>query len=209
MKGSHIRILLADDHYVVRMGLRAIIEMEPDLRIVGEAEDGTQAIEQFRRHRPEVVLMDLKMPKLDGLQATVLLRKEFPDARILMLSTYDGHEDIHRALAAGAMGYVLKNSSGADLVQAIRAVRAGQRYIPPVVAQRLAQRPPCSDLSERELDVLRLVVKGLSNKELADQLRITEHTAKSHLKSILGKLNVRDRTEAATLAIHQGIVHLP
>lgn len=202
------RILLVDDHYVVRMGLRAIIEMEPGLALVGEAENGSIAVELFRRHQPDVVLMDLRMPGMDGIKATCLIRAEFPQARVIMLTTYDGHEDIHRALSAGAQGYVLKNAPGEDLVRAIQTVCAGQRYLPLVVQRRLKERPPCSDLSQRELEVMQLVVKGLSNKELADQLNITEHTAKSHLKNILGKLNVRDRTEAATLALQQGIVRL-
>ncbi len=201
-----IRVLLVDDHYVVRMGLRAIIEMEPGLQVVGEADSGAQAIELYRRYKPDVVLMDLRMPGMDGIKATAAIRTEFPSARVIMLTTFDGHEDIHRALSVGALGYVLKNAPGEDLVRAIQAVQAGQRYIPTTIARRLAERPPCSDLSQRELEVLQLVVKGMSNKELADQLHITEHTAKSHLKNILGKLNVRDRTGAATVAIQQGIV---
>lgn len=203
-----IRLLLVDDHTIVRMGLRGIIAAEPDLRVVAEAENGPQALEQYRQHRPDVTLMDLRMPGWDGVETTLRIRREFREARILMLSTYDGDHDIRRALQAGANGYVLKNTSGEELVRAIKAVQEGQRYLPGAVAASLAAGLAHPALTPRELEVLQLVAKGLANKEIADVLSMTEHTAKAHLKSILAKLGVRDRTEAATTALRRGLVRL-
>lgn len=208
MSKDSIRILVADDHYVVRMGLVALVETEPDLQVVGEAADGVQAIEQYKKLLPDLTLMDLRMPRTDGIVATQKIREQFPAARILMLTTYDGDEDIHKALSAGASGYLLKNSTRASLIPALRAVAAGQRWIPQEVASRLAARKLFEELTPRELDVLQLLAKGRANKEIADVLNISEYTVKGYLKNILGKLHVADRTEAVTAALQRGIIHL-
>jgi DNA-binding NarL/FixJ family response regulator len=206
--GPKIRILVADDHFVVRMGLTALVNTEPDLEVVGEAVDGAQAVHAFDQHRPDLVLMDLRMPVKDGVWATAEIRARHPNARVLMLTTFDGDTDIHRAIEAGAQGYVLKNSTGEKLIPALRAVAAGQRWIPKEIATRLASRNIFEELTPRELQVLEQMAKGLANKEIADVLKITGHTVKDHLKSILGKLHVADRTEAVTVAIQRGIIHL-
>ena len=203
-----IRILIADDHYVVRMGLTALVETEADLQVVGEASDGIQVVELYKKHEPDLVLMDLRMPRADGIAATRVIREQFPKARILMLTTYDGDDDIHRALSAGASGYLLKNSTRESLIPAIRAVASGQRWIPQEVASRLAKRKMFEELTPRELEVLNQLAKGLANKEIADVLNISEHTVKGYLKAILGKLHVADRTEAVTAALQRGIIHL-
>lgn len=203
-----IRILIADDHYVVRMGLTALVETEADLQVVGEASDGIQVVELYKKHEPDLVLMDLRMPRADGIAATRVIREQFPKARILMLTTYDGDDDIHRALTAGASGYLLKNSTRESLIPAIRAVASGQRWIPQEVASRLAKRKMFEELTPRELEVLNQLAKGLANKEIADVLNISEHTVKGYLKAILGKLHVADRTEAVTAALQRGIIHL-
>lgn len=208
MSEKTIRILIADDHYVVRMGLAALVGTEPDLQVVGEAADGVQVVELYKKHNPDLVLMDLRMPRVDGVAATRQIRSQFPQARILMLTTYDGDDDIHKALTAGASGYLLKNSTRDSLIPALRAVAAGQRWIPQEVANRLAARKMFEELTPREVDVLRQLAKGLANKEIADVLNISEHTVKGYLKSILGKLHVADRTEAVTAALQRGIIHL-
>lgn len=205
---GQIRVLVADDHFVVRMGLIALVKTEPDMEVVAEAADGSQAIAKYAQFQPGLVLMDLHMPVKDGIQATAEIRTQFPGARVLMLTTFDGDEDIHRALQAGAQGYVLKNSTGESLIPALRAVSAGQRWIPKEVATRLAFRKTFEELTGREVEVLHQLVKGLANKEIADALNITEYTVKDHLKNILGKLRVADRTEAVTAAIQRGIIHL-
>lgn len=206
--GPKIRILVADDHFVVRMGLTALVNTEPDFEVVGEAADGKQAVEGFEKHKPDLVLMDLRMPVKDGIRATAEIRAKHPNARVLMLTTFDGDTDIHRAMEAGAQGYVLKNSTGDKLIPALRAVAAGQRWIPKEVATRLASRNMFEELTPRELQVLEQMAKGLANKEIADVLNITAHTVKDHLKNILGKLHVADRTEAVTVALQRGIIHL-
>lgn len=206
--GSKIRILVADDHFVVRMGLTALVNTEPDFEVVGEAVDGAQAVHAFEKHKPDLVLMDLRMPVKDGVSATAEIRAKHPNARVLMLTTFDGDTDIHRAMQAGAQGYVLKNTTGDKLIPALRAVAAGQRWIPKEIATRLASRNLFEELTPRELQVLEQMAKGLANKEIADVLKITGHTVKDHLKSILGKLHVSDRTEAVTVAIQRGIIHL-
>ncbi|HEX4265569.1 MAG TPA: response regulator transcription factor [Verrucomicrobiae bacterium] len=203
-----IRILVADDHFVVRMGLTALVNTEPDFEVVGEAVDGVQAVHAFDKHKPDLVLMDLRMPVKDGVSATAEIRAKHPNARVLMLTTFDGDTDIHRAMQAGAQGYVLKNTTGDKLIPALRAVAAGQRWIPKEIATRLASRNLFEELTPRELQVLEQMAKGLANKEIADVLKITGHTVKDHLKSILGKLHVSDRTEAVTVAIQRGIIHL-
>jgi DNA-binding NarL/FixJ family response regulator len=199
-----LRILVADDHYIVRIGLEAVVNTEPDMKVVAEAADGAQAIELFERHRPDVVLMDSRMAVKNGVEATIEIRKRFPDACVLMLTAFDGDADIRRALDAGVQGYVLKGSTGENLIPAIRAVAAGERWIPTEVASRLALRT----LSSRELQVLDELAKGLANKQIAEVLNITEYTVKDHLKSILAKLHVADRTEAVTVAVQRGIIRI-
>jgi two-component system NarL family response regulator len=208
MNEKPIRILLVDDHHIVRVGLAALLNRQPDLRVVGEAEDGLQAIELYERFKPDVVLMDARMPGMSGAEATAAIRKKFPSARVVILTTYDGAEEIHRALQAGAWGYLLKKMRGPEVVQAIREVHAGKRFIPAPVSSRMAERIPCSDLTQRELEVVKLLAKGLSNKEIAAALNFTEHAAKSHLKNILSKLGVEDRTKAVITALQRGIVEL-
>lgn len=203
-----IRILVADDHYVVRMGITALVNTEADMEVVGEAADGHQAVEMFQRLNPNLVLMDLRMPAKDGIAATKEIRGANPNARVLMLTTYDGDTEIHRAMEAGAQGYVLKNSTGDKLIPALRAVAAGEKWIPKEIASRLAARKMFEELTPRELQVLQQMAKGLANKEIGDVLKITEHTVKDHLKSILGKLRVADRTEAVTVALQRGIIQL-
>ena len=203
-----IRILLADDHFVVRMGLAAVINTQPDMCVVAEASDGQQALELFRSHQPDVTLMDLRMPRMDGVEAITAIRKEFPNGRFIVLTTYDGNEDIYRALQAGARAYLLKDMLGDTLLEAIRAVHAGQRRIPPNIADRLAERMFREELSAREMQVLKLIVKGKSNKEIASALGVVEGTVKIHINNILGKLGVSDRTQATTFALQNGIIHL-
>jgi DNA-binding NarL/FixJ family response regulator len=207
-KDNPIRILIADDHFVVRMGLAAVINTQPDMVVVAEAVNGRQAIESFRQHRPDVTLMDLRMPEMGGIEAITTIRREFNDSRLIVLTTYDGDEDIYRALQAGARSYLLKDMLRDTLIDAIRAVHAGQRRIPPEVANRLAERMDRSELTSRELEVLRLIVGGKSNKEIAAELSIAEGTVKIHINNILSKLGVSDRTQAATFALQRGIVHL-
>ncbi len=203
-----IRILLADDHSVVRMGLEALISTEPGLAVVGHAADGNEAVLQYRKLKPDLVLMDLLMPQMTGTQALFQIRTEFPAARILILSTSDGDDDVYRALQAGAFGYILKSMPGEQLIPAIRAVMRGEKWIPPEIARSLANRSLREELSPREIQVLHELASGGSNKEIATVLNITEHTVKAHIKNILAKLPARDRTEAVTVALHRGIIHL-
>jgi DNA-binding NarL/FixJ family response regulator len=203
-----IRILVADDHYIVRMGLVALMNTEPDLEVVAEAADGVQALELFRKHHPDLALLDMRMPLKGGIETTREIRSCFPDARILILTAFDGDEEIHQALRAGAEGYVLKSSTGEKLVPALRAVAAGERWVPKEVATRLTARTQFEELTPRELQVLQQLTRGMANKEIADVLNITEYTVKSHLKNILGKLRVGDRTEAVTAALQRGIIQL-
>jgi DNA-binding NarL/FixJ family response regulator len=207
-KSEKIRILIADDHYIVRMGLVALVNTEPDMEVVAEAADGSQALDLFAKHQPDLALLDLRMPGKTGIQTAMEICGKFPGARILMLSAFDGDEDIHRALHAGAQGYVLKSSTGDKLVPALRAVAAGQDWIPREVASQLASRKLLEQLTSREVQILTKLARGLANKEIADTLNISEYTVKDHLKSILGKLRVADRTEAVTTAIQRGIIHL-
>jgi DNA-binding NarL/FixJ family response regulator len=207
-KSRKIRILIADDHYIVRMGLVALVNTEADMQVVGEAGDGQQAIELFAKCRPDLVLLDTRMPVKDGIQATLEIRKRFPDASILMLTAFDGDVDIRRALDAGVKGYVLKSSTGEDLIPALRAVFAGKRWVPEEVAARLTELKSFEELTPREVEVLHHLAKGLANKQIADALHITEYTVKDHLKNILAKLRVADRTEAVTVALRRGIIHL-
>jgi DNA-binding NarL/FixJ family response regulator len=207
-KSRKIRILIADDHYIVRMGLVALVNTEADMQVVAEAADGQQAIDLYARCRPDLALLDTRMPVKDGIQATLEIRKRFPDASILMLTAFDGDVDIRRALDAGVKGYVLKSSTGEDLIPALRAVFAGQRWVPEEVAARLTELKSFEELTPREVEVLHHLAKGLANKQIADALHITEYTVKDHLKNILAKLRVADRTEAVTVALRRGIIHL-
>jgi DNA-binding NarL/FixJ family response regulator len=205
---ARIRVLVADDHPVVRTGLAAVITQEADLELVAEAEHGGQAVALFAEHRPDVVLIDLRMPVMDGIEAIRAIIREFPAARILALTTYEGDADIQRALEAGACGYLLKDMLMTEVITAVRAVHRGERVIPPAVAARLAQFTPRSDLTEREIEVLGLVARGLSNKEVANTIGRTDETVKIHLKNIFAKLGVADRTEAVTQALTRGLIHL-
>jgi two-component system, NarL family, response regulator len=203
-----LRIMLVDDHYLVRVGLTSIIALEPDMTVSDEASTGEQAIALFRARRPDVTLMDLRLPGMGGIEATQAIRSEFPEARIIVLSVHAGDEEIYNALQAGALAYLVKSIQREELVEAIRKAAKGQRHLPPEVAARLAERLSRSQLSMRELDVLRLLVGGRRNREIASALDITEGTVKLHVSSILGKLGVADRTEAVTVALKRGIVQL-
>lgn len=203
-----IRIMVADDHHIVRQGIVALLKTVADLRVVAEAGDGQDAIDLYERHQPDVTLMDLRMPKASGVEAVSEIRKRHQAARIIVLTTFDGDEDIYRALQAGAKGYLLKGMFGDELIDAIRAVHAGKLRIPSVVAERLATRMGAPVLTNRETDVLKLIVGGKSNKEIGSELNISETTVKTHINSILSKLGVEDRTQAATSALQRGIVHL-
>src|SRR5258708_5225158 len=194
-KTKSIRVLCVDDHPIVREGIAAVIESQEDIASVGEAGDGKAAIEQYRKLKPDVVVMDLRMAGMGGIEATIQIRREFPTARIIVLTTYEGDEDIHRALEAGAQGYLLKDSVRRELLQTIRDVYAGHRYVSPAMAARLAEHTPRIALSERELQVLRLIAKGLRNKEIGSPSNIAKNTFKIHIKTIFGKLNAIDRTQ--------------
>ncbi|MBI2513121.1 MAG: response regulator transcription factor [Opitutae bacterium] len=206
---GEVRILVADDHFIVRMGLIALINTEPGLRVVGEADDGERVIALFEQLRPELVLMDVRMPGKSGHDAMRHIRRLAPDARVLMLSAFDGDEEIHNALQAGAQGYVLKSATDKELIPAIHAVAAGRRWIPHDVASRLKSRQLYEQLTPREIEVLNALATGLANKEIADRLGISEYTTKDHLKSILAKLRAADRTQAVTAALQRGIIRLP
>jgi len=193
---------------MVRMGLSASLNVEPDLEVVAEAESGEEALDAYRRHSPSIVIMDVRLPGMSGADATAAIIREFPGARILMLSTHAGEEEIYRALQAGARGYVLKSTVREELLHAIREVSEGRRFLDPVVAPVLAERMSHRSLTSRELEVLRMVVKGLGNKEIANTLNLSETTVKLHVSHVLAKLNVEDRTQAATAAIRRGIILL-
>jgi DNA-binding NarL/FixJ family response regulator len=205
---SPITILTADDHPLIRDGLAAVLRVEGGLQVVAEAANGEEAIEAYARLHPDIVLMDLRMPVMDGLTATRAILADDPNARIIVLTTYDGDEDIHRALAAGARGYLLKDMMRTDLLGVIRAVHRGQRGIPAPIAARLAEHTPRIGLTPRELEVLRLVAEGLSNAQVGERIGRTEGTVKVHLKNILQKLDVKDRTEAVTTALRRGFIRL-
>ncbi len=202
-----IRVMVVDDHAIMRSGLISMIDREPGMAVVAEAGDGWEALELFRRFLPHITLMDLRMPRMDGVESIKSIRREFPGSRFIVLTTYDGDEDIFRALEAGAQAYLLKGMKSSELFDAIRAVHAGRRYIPPEVARSLDSwnRP---DLTRRELEVLKLLASGASNKEIAGRIGTTEGTVKSYVINILGKLGVHDRTEAVTVALKRGIIHL-
>jgi DNA-binding NarL/FixJ family response regulator len=203
-----IRIALADDHPLLRQGITALIADQPDLKLVAEASDGLEAVEQFRRNRPDVMLMDLQMPGMNGIDAMIAIREEFPDARFIVLTTYTGDVQIVRALKAGARAYLLKSLLHRELLDTIRAVHAGQKRIPPDVAAELADHAADDSLTAREVEVLRLIAAGNANKLVADQLSVTEETVKAHVKNILSKLNANDRTHAVTIGLKRGIIEL-
>jgi len=203
-----IRILVAEDHLVARVGVTTIVNLQPEMTVVAEASNGQQAVELFRKHQPDVALLDMRMPGMSGVEAASAIRAEFPHARMIALTTYGGDEDIRRALAAGVQAYLTKDVLHDELLKAIRAVHAGQTYLPAAVAAALAAQMPRPDLSAREVQVLELIVQGLANKQIAYSLSIAEHTVKNHVKNILSKLGVQDRTQAATAAIQRGIIHL-
>jgi two-component system NarL family response regulator len=203
-----IRILVAEDHWIARIGIITALKMQRDMVIVGEAANGRQAVELFQKHIPDVAILDVRMPVLSGIDAAIAIRREFPRARLIALSTYGGDEDIRRALAAGVRAYLTKDVLHDELVTAIRAVYEGGSYLPAGIAAALAAQMPRPDLSARELQVLELVVQGLLNKQIAHALNISEYTVKNHVKNILEKLEVEDRTQAATVSIQRGIIHL-
>jgi two-component system NarL family response regulator len=203
-----ITIMVVDDQAVVRQGFVALINTVVDMEVVAEGINGQQAITLYREHQPEVTLIDLRMPVLGGVAAIAAIRREFPDARLVVLTTYDGDEDIYRSLQAGARGYLLKDVFFEELETAIRTVHAGSRHIPAAIAERLVDRMAASDLTSREMEVLELIVEGQSNKEIGASLSISEATVKSHINNILSKLGVSDRTQAATTALQRGLVHL-
>jgi DNA-binding NarL/FixJ family response regulator len=205
---TKIRVVIVDDHPVVRFGLGAIISLQPDMEVVGEAGSGEEACTLCAGRPADVVLMDLRLPGLSGVDAIRTIRLTRPELRFIVLTTYDGDEDIYRALDAGAQAYLLKAMSHAEVTSAIRKVHLGSRVIPEPVSRTLAERPPHSDLSPREMDVLKLIAKGLSNKEIGQSLGIAEATVKWHVSIILGRLNVADRTEALVAAVQRGIMHL-
>ncbi len=209
MKSSKpIRILVVDDHFMVRMGLSASLNVESDMEVVAEAGTGEAVLEAYRKYSPTVVIMDLRLPGMSGAEATASLLAEYPEASVLMLSTHSGEEDVYRAMQAGARGYILKSAVREELLRAIREVHAGRRYLEATVASQLAERVSHRSLTGREIEVLRMVAKGLGNKEIAAALRIAEVTVKLHVSHVLEKLNVKDRTEAATAALHRGIISL-
>ncbi|MCE5248078.1 MAG: response regulator transcription factor [Candidatus Polarisedimenticolia bacterium] len=204
-----VRVLCVDDHPLVRKGVAAILAAEPDMVLVAEAADGESALAAYREHRPDVVLMDLRLPGADGIETTARIRAEHPEARVIVLTSYSGDQDIYRALEAGVRGYLLKEMVHTDVVRAIRAAMAGKRFLPPEVSQKLGEFLPDTALTPREIEVVTLVAKGLANKEIAAQLGTSEGTIKVHVQNILRRLDARDRTHAVTIAVRRGIVHLP
>ena len=206
-QGTRIRVLAADDHPVVRAGIAAMLANEPDIEVIAQASNGAEAVARFETERPDVVLMDLQMPKLDGVSAIRAIRALDPEARIVALTTYDGDADIHRALSAGACAYLLKDALIDQLVAAIRSAAAGKRVIPAPVASKLAEFTPRADLTPRELEVLEYVAKGLGNKEIAHAIGRSAETVKAHLENIFLKLNANDRAHAVTIAVQRGFIH--
>lgn len=208
MSESKIRVLCVDDHPLVRKGVASILANEPDMELVAEGRNGREAVELFRIHRPDVTLLDLRMPDLDGIAATKIICQEFPGARIIAVTSYDGDQDIYRALEAGVRGYMLKEMVHTDVLRAIRVVHSGKRLIPAEVSERLTEYFPQIALTPRETEVLAFVAKGMGNKEIAESLGTASGTVKIHVQNILGKLGASDRTQAVTLAIQRGILHI-
>jgi DNA-binding NarL/FixJ family response regulator len=203
-----IKVLSVDDHALLREGIAALVNAESDMKLVAEASNGQDAIEKFRMHRPDVTLMDLQMPAMNGIEAIIGIRSEFPNARIIVLTTYAGDVQVLRALKAGAHGYILKGHVRRELLDTIRAVHAGQKRIPPEVAAELAEHTTEDELTSREIDVLRLIATGNANKAIAGQLSIAEDTVKGHVTNILAKLGANDRTHAVTIGLKRGIIEL-
>jgi two-component system NarL family response regulator len=207
-KGRCIRVLLVDDHSVIRMGLATLLGLRKDLTVVAEAEDGEQAVTQYRAEQPDVVLMDVRMPKMDGVESLLAIRAEWPEARVLMLTTSEFEEDIHRAIDAGACGYIMKSAKPVELIDAITQVDAGKKYLPLPIQARLDEYTKRKHLSKREVEVLEGMRRGLSNRDIAVLLGITEHTAKVHVRTIMQKLESADRTEAVTRGFEQGLLRV-
>ncbi|MGC2109971.1 MAG: response regulator transcription factor [Candidatus Korobacteraceae bacterium] len=205
---SPIRILAVDDHPLVRQGIAGLIGVQPDMALVGEASNGREAIQEFRKHQPDVTLMDLQMPEMNGLDALIAIRNEFPDAKVIVLTTYAGDMQIRRALKAGAQAYLLKNTLHKELMETIRAVHAGKKALSPEASYEIAEHATDDALTPAEIAVLRLIAAGNANKQIADQLSITEETVKSRVKSILSKLGANDRTHAAMIGLKRGIIEL-
>jgi DNA-binding NarL/FixJ family response regulator len=203
-----IRIMIVDDHPVLRAGIAAMVEGQADMKLCAEAANGAEALERFRAVRPDVTLMDLQMPRVNGVEATTLIRKEFPNAKIVVLTTYAGDAQAMRALKAGAVGYLLKSTVRKDLLDTIRSIQAGRRHVPPEIAQEIAFHAAGDALSEREIDVLVHVAAGKPNKEIGWLLKISEDTVKAHLRSIFAKLDARDRTQAAMVAVKRGFIEI-
>ena len=203
-----IRVLVADDHLILRLGLVTLINGETDMKVVAEASNGQHVVELFREHRPDVTLMDLRMPGLNGVEAISAICAEEPDAKVIVLTIHKGDEAVYQALRAGARGYLLKDIATDEILAAIRSVNEGRRCIPPAIAARMAERIRHSDLTPREIDVLKLIAKGFSNKQIGDRLGIAEATVKNHVVSLLGKLGVQDRTHAVTLSLERNIIDL-
>ncbi len=207
-KAANIRVMLVDDHPAFRKGMAALIESEPDLKVVAETGDGAEALAVYRQKKPDVVLMDLRLPHMGGVEATMAIRQEFPDARVIVLTTFETDEDIYRAIQSGAKSYLLKDTPDDELADAIRSVHEGKQILSEKLSRRLAERQQRPELSQREIDVLQLLIKGRSNKEIGSALFLCEDTVKAHFKTLFAKLKVQDRTEAAISAIRLGIVHL-
>ncbi|MEH2320512.1 response regulator transcription factor [Nostoc sp.] len=201
-----IQVLIADDHVMVAQGLTILLESQSDIRVIGRASNGREAIDLFGQHQPDIVLMDLRMPEMSGVEATIAICAEFKQARIIVLTTYDGDEDIYRGLRAGAKGYLLKDAEAQELLSAIRAVHAGQQYIPPAVGAKLVERMGISELSNRELEVLNLMARGKNNQEISAELSISESTVKFHTKNIMSKLGASDRSQAIITALKRGVI---
>jgi two-component system NarL family response regulator len=207
-QSTKIRVLIVDDHTLVTEGLANIINYDPEMTVIAQAENGQQAIDLYREHQPDITLMDLRMPGMGGVEAITVICAEFKSARIIVLTTYDGDEDIYRGLRAGAQGYLLKDAKPNELLNVIRIVHSGQQYVSPTVARKLVERMNNPVLSERELEVLRLMAQGLSNQDIGTALNIGESTVKSHVTHILSKLGVNDRTQAVIVAVKRGLVSL-
>jgi two-component system NarL family response regulator len=207
-ENKQIRVMIVDDHLVVRVGMTTLINAQPDMIVVTDVANAQQTVEMYQQHQPDITLVDLRMPGMNGVEVISAIRKAHPAARCIVMTTYDGDEQIYQALQAGAWAYLLKSVSREEFLTAIRSVAAGQRHIPPEVAQRLAARMPRSELTSREREVLELIVRGKSNKDIAAALAISEHTVKNHINNILGKLDVTDRAQAAIVALQRGMVYL-
>jgi len=208
VSSEKIKVMIVDDHPLLRVGVASIVNARSDMTVMAQTGTGEEAVALFSQHRPDVTLMDLRLPKMSGVDAILAIRARFPMARFVVLTTYEGDEDIHRALEAGAKGYIIKGMPYQTLIEALLRVHGGGRFLPPPVARALASRMPDSDLSSREQEVLRHLVEGMSNKEIAGLLGITEATVKCHVSTILMRLNVSDRTQAVVTALQRGLVHL-